>query len=117
MRGMVRASSLLGCGPQMHCHAIQFPPRKHRIRVRVVSGRDSYDQSGAVAAEFAKGEEKVLPIHCTKRGAMSFSLKLMFSWSLHSASAKTEGQARCAPSAMMPRRTRTGWLTKKAALE
>jgi serine/threonine protein kinase len=56
-------------------HALQLPPGKHRVRIRVVSGVDSYDQSGTVAGEFTSGEEKVLRIHFNKRREMNLSLQ------------------------------------------
>jgi hypothetical protein len=56
-------------------HAMQLAPGKHRVRVRVVSGADSYDQSGTVAGEFVSGKEKVLRIHFNKRGEMNLSLQ------------------------------------------
>jgi len=63
-------------GVQGHdSHALQLAPGRHRVRIRVVSGVDSYDQSGAVAGEFASGKEKVLRIHFNKRGEMNLSLQ------------------------------------------
>ncbi len=56
-------------------HAMQLAPGKHRVRVRVVSSVDSYDQSGTVAGEFASGKGKVLRIHFNKRGEMNLSLQ------------------------------------------
>jgi tRNA A-37 threonylcarbamoyl transferase component Bud32 len=56
-------------------HAMQLTPGKHRVRVRVVSGVDSYDQSGTVAGEFASGKKKVLRIHFNKHGEMNLSLQ------------------------------------------
>jgi serine/threonine protein kinase len=63
-------------GVQGHeSHAMQLAPGKHRVRVRVVSSVDSYDQSGTVAGEFASGKGKVLRIHFNKRGEMNLSLQ------------------------------------------
>jgi serine/threonine protein kinase len=56
-------------------HAVKLAPGKHRVRVRVVSAVDSYDQSGTVAGEFASGKEKVLRIQVNKRREMSLSLQ------------------------------------------
>jgi serine/threonine protein kinase len=63
-------------GVQGHeSHAMQLVPGKHRVRIRVVSGVDSYDQSGTVAGEFVAGKEKVLRIRFNKRGEMNLSLQ------------------------------------------
>jgi serine/threonine protein kinase len=56
-------------------HAMQLAPGKHRVRVRMVSGADTYDQSGTVVGTFASGKEKVLRIHFNKHGAMNLSLQ------------------------------------------
>jgi serine/threonine protein kinase len=56
-------------------HVMHLAPGKHRVRVRVVSGGDSYDQSRTVAGEFVAGKEKVLQIHFNKRGEMNLSLQ------------------------------------------
>ncbi len=56
-------------------HAVQVPSGKHRLRVRVVSGADSYDQSATVAGEFASGKETVLRINFNKRREMNLSLQ------------------------------------------
>ncbi|MFZ0770219.1 MAG: serine/threonine-protein kinase [Candidatus Sulfotelmatobacter sp.] len=63
-------------GVQGHAsHAMQLAPGKHRVRIRVVSGVDAYDQSGTVAGEFVAGKEKVLRIHFNKRGELNLSLQ------------------------------------------
>jgi serine/threonine protein kinase len=56
-------------------HAMQLPPGKHRLRVRVESAVDSYDQSGTVAGEFSSGKETVLQIHFNKHDEMNLSLQ------------------------------------------
>jgi len=56
-------------------HAVQIPPGKHSLRVRVESGADSYDQSGTVAGEFASEKEKMLRINFGKRGELQLSLQ------------------------------------------
>jgi serine/threonine-protein kinase len=56
-------------------HATQIPPGKHRLRVRVACGADSYDQSGTVAGEFASGRETMLRINFDKHGGMLLSLQ------------------------------------------
>ena len=56
-------------------HVIQLSPGEHRVRVRVVSGADSYDQSRTVEGEFASGKEKLLQIHFDKRGRMNVTLQ------------------------------------------
>jgi hypothetical protein len=56
-------------------HAVQLAPGKHRVRVRVASGADSYDQSGIVTGEFVTGKEKVLRIRFNKRREMNLSLQ------------------------------------------
>jgi serine/threonine protein kinase len=56
-------------------HVIQLAPGQHRVRVRVVSGLDSYDQSRTVGGEFASGKEKLLEVHFDKRGEMSLNLQ------------------------------------------
>jgi serine/threonine protein kinase len=56
-------------------HVMQLAPGSHRVRVRVVSALDSYDQSGTVAGEFASGKEKVLRIQVNKRGEMNLNLQ------------------------------------------
>jgi serine/threonine-protein kinase len=56
-------------------HAVQIPPGKHSLRVRVASGPDSYDQFGTVAGEFASEKEKMLRISFGKRGEMLLSLQ------------------------------------------
>jgi serine/threonine protein kinase len=63
-------------GVQGHeTHIMHLTPGEHRVRVRVVSGADSYDQSGTVAGEFVSAREKVLRIHFSKRGEMNLSLQ------------------------------------------
>jgi serine/threonine-protein kinase len=56
-------------------HAVQIPPGKHSLRVRVESRADSYDQSGTVAGEFASEKEKMLRINFGKRGELQLSLQ------------------------------------------
>jgi serine/threonine protein kinase len=56
-------------------HAVQIPPGKHSLRVRVASGADSYDQSGTVEGEFASEKEKMLRINFGKGGEMQLSLQ------------------------------------------
>jgi hypothetical protein len=56
-------------------HAVQIPPGKHSLRVRVASGADSYDQSGTVVGEFASEKEKMLRINFGKRGEIQLSLQ------------------------------------------
>jgi serine/threonine protein kinase len=56
-------------------HAVQIPPGKHSLRVRVASGPDSYDQFGTVAGEFASEKEKMLRINFGKRGELQLSLQ------------------------------------------
>jgi serine/threonine protein kinase len=56
-------------------HVIQLSPGEHRVRVRVVSGADSYDQSRTVEGDFASGKEKLLQIRFDKRGLMNVSLQ------------------------------------------
>jgi eukaryotic-like serine/threonine-protein kinase len=56
-------------------HVIQVTPGEHRVRVRVVSGLDSYDQSRTVGGEFVSGKEKLLQIHFDKRGKMNLNLQ------------------------------------------
>ncbi len=76
MEGTDKKRLVVFHGVQGHeSHAMQLVPGKHRIRVRVVSGVDSYDQSGTVAGEFASGKERVLQIHFNKRGEMNLSLQ------------------------------------------
>jgi serine/threonine protein kinase len=63
-------------GVQGHdSHAIQLVPGRHRVRVRMESSVDSYDQSGTVAGEFVSGKEKLLRIHFEKHGEMNLSLQ------------------------------------------
>jgi len=63
-------------GVQGHqSHVMHLAPGEHRVRVWVVSGVDSYDQSGTVAGEFVSGKEKVLRIHFNKRGEMNLRLQ------------------------------------------
>jgi serine/threonine protein kinase len=63
-------------GVQGHdSHVMHLAPGKHRVRVRVVAGEDSHDQSRTVAGEFVGGKEKVLRIHFNKRGEMNLSLQ------------------------------------------
>ena len=56
-------------------HVIQVAPGEHRVRVRVVSGLDLYDQSRTVEGEFTSGKEKLLQIHFDKRGEMNIGLQ------------------------------------------
>jgi serine/threonine protein kinase len=56
-------------------HAMQVPPGKHQLRVRVESPVDSYDQSGVVAGEFSTDKEQMLRINFGKRGEMLLSLQ------------------------------------------
>jgi serine/threonine protein kinase len=56
-------------------HATQISAGKHRLRVRVASAADSYDQSGTVAGEFASGKESRLRISFSKQGAIQLSLQ------------------------------------------
>jgi tRNA A-37 threonylcarbamoyl transferase component Bud32 len=63
-------------GVQGHeSHALQLAPGKHRVRVEVESGVDSYDQSRTVTGEFASGNDKVLRVRFSKSGEMSLSLQ------------------------------------------
>jgi serine/threonine-protein kinase len=63
-------------GVQGHeSHALQLAPGKHRVRVEVASGVDSYDQSGTVESQFVSGKEKVLRIHFNKHREMTLSLQ------------------------------------------
>ncbi len=80
-------------------HAMQVPPGKHRLRVRVTSGADAgaatgaasgapsetatgaptdlptYDQSAFVDGDFTGGQEPVLRITCNKHGEITLSLQ------------------------------------------
>jgi serine/threonine protein kinase len=56
-------------------HAMQVPLGKHRLRVRVESPVDSYDQSGIVSGEFSADKEQMLRINFSKRGEMQLSLQ------------------------------------------
>ncbi|MGA2423150.1 MAG: serine/threonine-protein kinase [Terriglobales bacterium] len=72
-------------------HAMQVPPGKHRLRVRVTSDADAgaaagtpggfpagfptYDQSATVTGNFASGQENVLHINFQKHGEMNLSLQ------------------------------------------
>jgi hypothetical protein len=56
-------------------HVVKLAPGKHRVRVRVVSGVDSYDQSGTAAGEFASGKETALHIKVNKRGEINLNLQ------------------------------------------
>jgi serine/threonine protein kinase len=56
-------------------HAMQVPLGKHRLRVRVESPVDSYDQSGIVTGEFSADKEQMLRINFSKRGEMQLSLQ------------------------------------------
>jgi len=64
-------------------HAMQVPPGKHRLRVRVTSGADdgavagtaTYDQSAFVDGEFTSGHENVLQITFNKHGEINLSLQ------------------------------------------
>jgi serine/threonine-protein kinase len=63
-------------GVQGHeSHALQLAPGKHRVRVEVASGVDSYDQSGTVQSQFVSGKEKVLRIRFNKHKEMTLSLQ------------------------------------------
>lgn len=76
LEGTDRKRLVVFHGVQGHAsHALQLAPGKHRVRIRVVSGVDSYDQSSTVAGEFTSGKEKVLRIHFNKRGEMNLSLQ------------------------------------------
>jgi hypothetical protein len=56
-------------------HAMQVPPGKHSLRVRVESGAESYAQSGTVEGDFVSGNEKMLRISFGKKGEMQVSLR------------------------------------------
>ena len=56
-------------------HTMQLAPGKHRVRVQVSSGVDSYDQSGTVVGEFVSGNEKTLRVHFNKHGEMNLGLQ------------------------------------------
>jgi serine/threonine protein kinase len=56
-------------------HAMQVPLGKHRLRVRVESPVDSYDQSGIVTGEFSADKEQMLRINFSKSGEMQLSLQ------------------------------------------
>jgi hypothetical protein len=72
-------------------HAMQLPPGKHRLRVRITSGEDAaadtgadtgapsgvptYDQSAFVDGDFASGQESVLSINCNKHGEITLTLQ------------------------------------------
>ena len=56
-------------------HAMQVPLGKHRLRVRVESPVDSYDQSGIVTGEFSADKEQMLRINFSKSGEMQLNLQ------------------------------------------
>lgn len=56
-------------------HAMQVPPGKHELRVKVESEADSYNQSATVAGDFSADKEQVLRINFGKRGEMQLSLQ------------------------------------------
>jgi serine/threonine-protein kinase len=56
-------------------HAMQISPGKHKVRVRVESAENSYDQSDTVAGDFLSGKENMLRINIGKHGKMQLSLQ------------------------------------------
>jgi serine/threonine-protein kinase len=56
-------------------HAVQISPGKHKVRVRVESSENSYDQSDTVAGDFLSGKENMLRINFGKHGEMQLSLQ------------------------------------------
>lgn len=56
-------------------HAMQISPGKHRLRVQVAPGGNTYQISGTVLGEFGSGKENLLRIGFGKRGEMLLSLR------------------------------------------
>jgi serine/threonine protein kinase len=56
-------------------HAMQLSPGKHRLRVRVTSETQTYDQSAFVTHDFTSGQENVLRVTFNKHGDLNLALQ------------------------------------------
>jgi len=56
-------------------HAVQIPAGKHRVKVRLVSGADGYDQTNSVEGNFSSGKETMLEIIANKKGEIQLTLQ------------------------------------------
>jgi eukaryotic-like serine/threonine-protein kinase len=56
-------------------HAVQIPPGKHLLKVRVTSGTDLPEQDASIEGKFASGKETMLRIDFDNRGQMNASLQ------------------------------------------
>jgi serine/threonine protein kinase len=63
LRGAIKKRVVLFKGVEGYLYDIvRLTPGDHRIRVRVLSADDSYDESGSISGTFAPGSEKLLAI-------------------------------------------------------
>ena len=56
-------------------HAVQIPPGKHLLRVRVSSGTGLSEQAGTIEGKFASGKETMLRVNFDSSGQMGLSLQ------------------------------------------
>ena len=56
-------------------HAMQIPPGKHLLKVKVSSAAGLSEQDGAIEGNFVSGQETMLRISFDNRGQMSLSLQ------------------------------------------
>jgi hypothetical protein len=56
-------------------HAMQVPPGKHNLRVKVTSAAGNSDQVATVEGNFPSGTEKMLRIQFDKSGQMNLRLQ------------------------------------------
>ncbi|MGB6404500.1 MAG: serine/threonine-protein kinase [Candidatus Sulfotelmatobacter sp.] len=56
-------------------HAVQIPPGKHLLKVRVTSGGDLSGQAATIGGKFASGRETKLRINFDNSGEMNLSLQ------------------------------------------
>jgi hypothetical protein len=56
-------------------HAVQIPPGKHLLKVRVTSSAGLSDQAATINGKFASGKETKLRINFDNAGKMKLSLQ------------------------------------------
>jgi hypothetical protein len=56
-------------------HAVQIPPGKHLLKVRITSSAGLSDQAATISGKFASGKETKLRINFDNAGKMNLSLQ------------------------------------------
>ena len=56
-------------------HAVQIPPGKHLLKVKISAGPGLAEQDGTIEGKFVSGKETMLRINFDNRGQMNLSLQ------------------------------------------